>query len=377
MHSDAINAEGVQSRYEMYLKKELLHSFQKKDMGHSKNSKNIANLSTDEHGKAGTVKLSHSFKKIRVPSIIDDFYLNLLDWSCHNILAIGLKGSLFTWAACSQKASTIFKEPKPNQVCSVKFNLGEQLAMGNNEGTVRVLDLERMKESRVLIGHQGRVGSLDWSASCLASGSRDGRIVVWDVRVRSLVSAYKAHRHEISGLKWNGSGSLIASGGNDSKLVVHDNRVNTELARFSEHRAAIKALDWCPENTGVVAAGGGTNDQHIRFFNTKTLTHEFSIDTGSQICNLAFSKISTEMVTTHGYSLNHINIWNSNNLWKTKHSVANTGVMMGHLARVLYLATGPNGDTVATAAGDHTIRFWHPFQTAKIGDGDLLIPQLR
>jgi cell division cycle 20-like protein 1 (cofactor of APC complex) len=35
--------------------------------------------------------------------------------------------------------------------------------------------------------------------------------------------------------------------------------------------------------------------------------------------------------------------------------------MLGHSTRVLYLATGPNGDTIATAAGDKTIRFWHPF----------------
>jgi cell division cycle 20-like protein 1 (cofactor of APC complex) len=68
----------------------------------------------------------------------------------------------------------------------------------------------------------------------------------------------------------------------------------------------------------VIATGGGTNDRNIRFFNTKTLSHLFSIDTGSQVCNLAFSKISSEMITTHGYSLNQINIWNTNNHWKNK-----------------------------------------------------------
>lgn len=37
---------------------------------------------------------------------------------------------------------------------------------------------------------------------------------------------------------------------------------------------------------------------------------------GSQICNLLFSKISNEMVTTHGYSLNQINVWNTTSNWE-------------------------------------------------------------
>ncbi len=37
---------------------------------------------------------------------------------------------------------------------------------------------------------------------------------------------------------------------------------------------------------------------------------------GSQICNLLFSKISNEMVTTLGYSLNKINVWNTTSNWE-------------------------------------------------------------
>lgn len=33
------------------------------------------------------------------------------------------------------------------------------------------------------------------------------------------------------------------------------------------------------------------------------------MDTGSQVCNLAFSKTTHEIVSTHGYSLNQIILW--------------------------------------------------------------------
>jgi cell division cycle 20-like protein 1 (cofactor of APC complex) len=92
--------------------------------------------------------------------------------------------------------------------------------------------------------------------------------------------------------------------------------------KFHDHKAAVKAIGWCPNNPSIIASGGGTADRHIRFFSTQTLSQNHSIDTGkfrnylgSQICNLVFSKISNEMITTHGYSLNQINLWNTNNNW--------------------------------------------------------------
>ena len=64
------------------------------------------------------------------------------------------------------------------------------------------------------------------------------------------------------------------------------------MVRFNEHKAAVKAIGWCPNNPGTLAAGGGTADRHIRFFSMQSLSQKYSIDTGSQICNLVFSKIS-------------------------------------------------------------------------------------
>lgn len=63
---------------------------------------------------------------------------------------------------------------------------------------------------------------------------------------------------------------------------------------------------------------------------------------GSQICNLLFSKISNEMVTTHGYSLNQINVWNTNSNWE-EDSITKMATLTGHTYRVLYLANSPNG----------------------------------
>ena len=40
-----------------------------------------------------------------VPALQDDFYLNLVDWSSHNVLSVGLGNCVYLWNACSSKVS--------------------------------------------------------------------------------------------------------------------------------------------------------------------------------------------------------------------------------------------------------------------------------
>ena len=75
---------------------------------------------------------------------------------------------------------------------------------------------------------------------------------------------------------------------------------------------------------------------------------------GSQVCNLMFSKTLNELVSTHGYSHNEINIWRYPEMQKLS-------TLTGHTYRVLYLAMSPDGSTIVTGAGDETLRFWNIF----------------
>ena len=61
-----------------------------------------------------------------------------------------------------------------------------------------------------------------------------------------------------------------------------------------------------------------------------------SIDTQSQVCNLMFAKNVNELVSTHGYSQNWINIWRYPSMKKI-------ATLTGHQYRVLYLAASPDG----------------------------------
>ena len=107
-----------------------------------------------------------------------------------------------------------------------------------------------------------------------------------------------------------------------------------------------------------MASGGGTADRTIRFWNTSNNTCLNSIDTGSQVCNLAWSKNSSELVSTHGYSQNHISIWKYP-------SMDQIALLTGHTYRVLYLSLSPDGQNIVTGAGDETLRFWTIFNKSR------------
>lgn len=105
---------------------------------------------------------------------------------------------------------------------------------------------------------------------------------------------------------------------------------------------------------GLLASGGGTADRSIRVWNTSTGLGVKQVDTGSQVCNLAWSKNSNELVSTHGYSQNQIVVWS----YPTMRSMC---VLSGHSYRVLYLSVSPCGENIVTGAGDETLRFWSVF----------------
>ncbi len=307
------------------------------------------------------------FKVLDAPALQDDFYLNLVDWSSTNVLAVGLGSCVYLWSACTSKVTKLCDLGRDDCVTSVCWTQrGTHIAVGTNIGEVQIWDALKCKKIRTMGGHSGRVGTMAWNSRCLASGSRDRVIYLRDVRdAKYFNSQLVSHKQEVCGLKWSFDDQQLASGGNDNKLFVWNVHSSNPVARFTDHTAAVKAIAWSPHQHGLLSSGGGTADRCIRFWNSLTGTALNCIDTGSQVCNLMWSKNVNEVVSTHGYSLNQIIIWK----YPTMSKMA---TLTGHTYRVLYLAMSPDGQTIVTGAGDETLRFWNVFPGPKNQDGSRL-----
>lgn len=245
-------------------------------------------------------------------------------------------------------------------MCSVSWaDSGRHIGVGNTSGILDIYDASKLAKVRSFEGHTGRISSLDWNGNIVASGSRDRSILLRDMREsRDYFCQLQGPAQEVCGLKWSFNENMLASGGNDNKLFLWSLKMQKEMTRFHEHTAAVKAIGWSPHDHNLLASGGGTADRCLRFWNTNTLEMVNCVDTGSQVCNLMFSKNSQELVSTHGYSLNQIIVWDFPTMEKLQ-------TLTGHSLRVLYLAMSPNGQSIVTGAGDETLRFWNVFPPAK------------
>ncbi|MED6212542.1 hypothetical protein PIB30_084383 [Stylosanthes scabra] len=303
------------------------------------------------------------------PEILDDFYLNLLDWGSSNFLCIALGNTVYLWdASVGSTSELVTVEDDNGPVTSVSWAPdGRHLAIGLNNSHVQVWDSAACRLLRTLRGvHQLRVGSLAWNDHVLTTGGMDGKIVNNDVRVRShIVDTYRGHNQELCGLKWSASGQQLASGGNDNLVHVWDRSMASSnsptrwLHRLDEHRAAVKALAWCPFQANLLASGGGGRDHCIKFWNTHTGACLNTVNTGSQVCGMLWSKKERELLSSHGFTQNQLTLWKYPSMVKMAE-------LTGHEERVLYLTQSPDGCTVASAAGDETLRFWNVFGSPEI-----------
>ncbi|XP_076837495.1 cell division cycle protein 20 homolog isoform X2 [Brachyhypopomus gauderio] len=296
------------------------------------------------------------------PELKNDFYLNLMDWGKHNLLAVALSEQVYLWDAAPGDITMLKKMEDENDfICSVSWsNDGNFLAIGTSDCKVELWDVPYNKRLRSMDGHHARVSCLSWNDHVLSSGSRSGLIHQHDVRVADHhLCTLRGHSQEVCGLTWSPDGRYLASGGNDNLVniwpSVQGASQQTAVHSFTEHQGAVKALAWCPWQPSILASGGGTSDRHIRIWNVNSGSCINAWDTCSQVSSLLFAPNYKELVSGHGFAHDKIFIWKYPSLAKVTE-------LEGHDGRILNMALSPDGSTVASISADETIRLWKCFE---------------
>jgi cell division cycle 20-like protein 1 (cofactor of APC complex) len=85
----------------------------------------------------------YPFRVLDAPSLCDDFYLNLVDWSQQNALAVALGQSVYIWNANTSHVTQLVDLGPRNQVTSVSWSQkGNHLSIGTLEGSVQIWDVQ-------------------------------------------------------------------------------------------------------------------------------------------------------------------------------------------------------------------------------------------
>ncbi|KAI1743432.1 WD40 repeat-like protein [Xylaria scruposa] len=292
------------------------------------------------------------------PGLIDDYYLNLLDWSSGNQVAIGLERNVYVWSADEGSVNLLLETEPDTYVSSVKWSDdGAYVGVGLGSGEVQIWDVAEGAKIRSMFGHDTRVGVMGWNKHLLSTGARSGLVFNHDVRIAEhKVAELVSHTSEVCGLEWRSDGAQLATGGNDNLVSIWDAR-SLAVPKFTKnnHKAAVKALAWCPWNMNLLATGGGSYDRCIHFWNSTTGARVNSIDTGSQVTSLRWSTSYREIVSSSGFPDNSLSIWSYPTLVRNIEIPA-------HESRVLHSCLSPDGQMLATAAADESLKFWKIFE---------------
>ncbi|KEZ46015.1 WD-repeat containing protein slp1 [Scedosporium apiospermum] len=292
------------------------------------------------------------------PGLIDDYYLNLLDWSSGNQVAIGLERNVYVWSADEGNVSCLLETSPDTYISSVKWSGdGAYVGVGLGTGEVQIWDVAEGIKVRSMFGHDTRVGVMGWNKHILSTGARSGLVFNHDVRIAEhKVAELVSHTSEVCGLEWRSDGAQLATGGNDNLVSIWDAR-SLAVPKFTKtnHKAAVKALAWCPWNMNLLATGGGSYDRHIHFWNSTSGARVNSIDTGSQVTSLRWSPHYREIVSSSGFPDNSLSIWSYPTLVRNVEIPA-------HESRVLHSCLSPDGQMLATAAADESLKFWKIFE---------------
>ena len=347
----------------------------------------LANYSTNQSFKR---KINPTPERILdAPNLVDDYYLNLLEWGTSDILAVALGPEIYLWNSETSETSllmSIIKEENQNESNSLLnnnnnvitslswMNNGVGMGIGLPNGMLEIWDVNKSTKIREIEAHSERISSLAWNGYIVTTGSKDKLIKNFDVRCQdSEISKIRQHKQEVCALRYSPEGDLLASGGNDNTAYIWDVRkLNNKLLNISNlneinncikplfvnnyHTAAVKALSWCPWQRHVLATGGGNKDRTLKIFNCDSNKIIKNVDTGSQVCAVLWNKKEREIISSHGFNKNQITIWNYQKMKKICE-------LKGHMSRVLYLTISPDENYICSGSGDETLRFW------KINDG--------
>uniref|UniRef100_A0A2K5S7H5 CDC20/Fizzy WD40 domain-containing protein n=1 Tax=Cebus imitator TaxID=2715852 RepID=A0A2K5S7H5_CEBIM len=281
------------------------------------------------------------------PEIRNNNYLNLVDWSSGNVLAVALDNSVYLWSASSGDILQLLQIEQPGEYVSSAawIKEGNYLAVGTSSAEVQLWVVQQQKRLRNMTGHSAGVGSLRWNSYILSSGSCSGHIHHHDVQV--------AEHHVATARKCVG----CAGGGSDHLVNVWPSPPGeggwVPLQTFTQHQGAVKAVAWRAWQSNVLTTGGGTSDRHICIWNVCSGACLSAVDAHSQVCSILWSPHYKELISGHSFSQNQLVIWKYPTMAK---------VMKGHTSLVLSLTMCLDGATVASAAGDETLRLWLCFE---------------
>jgi len=182
----------------------------------------------------------------------------------------------------------------------------------------------------------------------LASGVKDGRVLLWDVNNGEQRRSFQGHEGlAVTEVTFNSKGDKVTSVGNDSVVRVWDVQAGKPTQNLTAHEQPVRTVAYSPDEK-ILATGG--EDTRIALWNTQTgKLLGFLEGQGGTINEVAFSKDGKTLASAGEEG--RIILWDVNTSKPRR-------VLLGHAKGVTSVAFSPDDRLLASASKDGSVRLW-------------------
>ncbi|DBA69004.1 hypothetical protein WJX79_000526 [Trebouxia sp. C0005] len=163
---------------------------------------------------------------------------------------------LYLWNMHGECDNYMVLKGHKNAVLDVHWtNDGEKLLSASPDKTVRVWDTSTGQQTKKMTEHDNFVNScspLRRGPPLLCSGSDDGNVKVWDMRVKRSVQTFTG-KYQVLAVAFSDAGDQVYSGGLDNNITVWDLRKGEQSMSLTGHTDSITGLSLNPDGTHLLS----------------------------------------------------------------------------------------------------------------------------